>query len=173
MASDSRKDRRGQAPPLRVPDGIRWGAPESPAPEPAQVRLSPVPPGPRAATPAGVPPERPVFTPRQPRTWVKAGLDVGQVSDLVLRFLGSGARMPSKRIADGIALALPLMREITHRLKDAKLVAYVGTNVVGDFSAASPTRCTWAIPTSTNSPTSSRPWPTRWACACRTARPST
>lgn len=149
------RTRRGPA--MRVPDSVRWGEQQGHVPPPppppsgdvprpaaatATLRVADPTPGRNRqvtqtlASPVGplpAPRRREGFVPRQPRSWVDAGLDPHTARDHILRTLLSQGRVSSKRVAGTVALALTLVREVIHDLKDRKQVDFVGTNVVGDF----------------------------------------
>ena len=52
---------------------------------------------------------------------------------LILRYLRTVPKASGRQISEAVCIALPLVREVTNKLKTEKCVIYVGTNVVGDF----------------------------------------
>ena len=74
------------------------------------------------------------FAPKMPTTLEEAGLDIGTVESLILKFLAGTGSAAGARIADVLCLPTEPLVEILTDLKQQQIIVYVGSATMGDFT---------------------------------------
>jgi len=73
------------------------------------------------------------FRPLAPSTFEEAGLHLGQVESLTLKFLANGGIASGRRIAEALGLPFGPFPEFLRQLKNQRIVAYTDSTAANDY----------------------------------------